>query len=360
MTRILIAGGGTGGHIYPAISIAQALKKKDPLLEVHFVGTTHGLEKKIVPREGYPLHFILAGALNGVSVFRKIISLMLLPLGVVQSCILILKLRPKTILGVGGYASGPTMLAGFLLCRRLGIFEPNSYPGLTNRWLGRLVSDIFVNFEATKKFFRNAQVVGIPVRQELVSAEKVPSASSSNDPFRILIFGGSQGARGINKTVLEAVKRGGPWLQNSEIVHQIGAADFFEVKAEYTKLGKKNIESHEFLYDMPLRYSWAHLVLCRAGASTLAELAACHKASVLVPFPAASDNHQLRNAQSLEERQAAIIIEQKDFTPEKFISIVEEFRKSPLKSAQLEEKIHKFYIPKCAEKIAEKLLKDNK
>ena len=356
---VVIAGGGTGGHIYPAIAVAQALRKLNPQLPVDFVGTKKGLETKIVPRENFPLHFVNVGALNSVGVLTKILTLLILPVAVLQGVLLLLKLQPKIVLGVGGYASGPVMLAGILvrpfLKLKLTIFEPNAYPGLTNRWLAKTVDESFTNFEVTARFFKNPSVVGIPVREGLN-----PQAPTVHGSFRVLIFGGSQGARGINLTVLEAIKKGlansggtPSWLQGVEIVHQIGATDFKQMDVEYKKLNAPGVQWFEFLYDMPERYRWCDMVVCRAGASTLAELAACRKAAVLVPFPFAADNHQKENADALVKGNAALMILQKDFSADKFISVISELRADRRKLKTFEEEIGKFYRPQSAEKIAD-------
>jgi UDP-N-acetylglucosamine--N-acetylmuramyl-(pentapeptide) pyrophosphoryl-undecaprenol N-acetylglucosamine transferase len=349
---LLIAGGGTGGHIYPAIAVAQTLKKMKPDVVVDFVGTTKGLESKIVPRENFPLHFIQIGALNAVGVLTKIMTLLSLPRAILQSMRLILKLKPKVILGVGGYASGPVMIAAIILRpfmkTKLALFESNAYPGFTNRWLSRWVEHSFTNFEASTGFLNHSLVVGLPIRSGLV-----PQPRSEHKALRVLVFGGSQGARGINTTVVEAVKRGGLWLDGVEIVHQIGSRDFKSVDEQYKSINLRNVQWFEFLYDMPERYKWADLVVCRAGASTLAELAACQKAAVLIPFPFAADNHQQENADALAKQEAALMILQKDFTPEKFTEVVELFKNDRSQLKIFENRIAKFYIPQSAERISQ-------
>ncbi|MDZ4678021.1 MAG: undecaprenyldiphospho-muramoylpentapeptide beta-N-acetylglucosaminyltransferase [Oligoflexia bacterium] len=348
---IFIAGGGTGGHIYPAIAVAEALKKINPKLQIFFIGTRGGLEIKIVPKEGYPLHFIDIGALNNVGIGRKLMTFIRLPMAIIQSIRLLMQFQPRIVLGVGGYASGPVMLAAKLLGVRIVLFEPNAQPGLTNRWLASLVEKAFVNFEVTRSTFSNADVVGIPIRTGLF-----PKARQEHRRFRILVFGGSQGARGINTIVLDAVKRGGDWLDKVEIIHQIGNRDYHDMDVEYQKLGLENVQCFEFLYDMPERYAWADLVVSRAGASTLAELAACRKASVLIPFPDAADNHQQCNAEALVKENAATMILQKEFTPEKFIQTVTGFMDQPEKLRESEENISKFFKSQSAEKIAHYLI----
>ncbi len=350
MKTLLLAGGGTGGHIYPAIAIAQAFRKRFPASRIVFVGTAKGLETKIIPREGFPLELIKVGALNNVGIFRKLLTILLLPIAGVQAIWIVLKNRPDFVIGVGGYASGPVVLASSLLFRRTYLFEPNAYPGLTNRWLSWFVKRAFVNFKDTCRYFRNPQVVGIPVRQDLV---QLPRTREKN--LKVLIFGGSQGARGINNTVIEALKLGGSWQDRVEIVHQTGRLDFKRLEQEYMKMRLPHVQCYEFLYDMPQRYAWADLVVCRSGASTLAELAAMHKAAILVPFPQAADNHQHKNAEVLSLRNAAILIPQAEFTPQKFIETLSKFIESPETLENLESEISKFHISDSATNLVNSL-----
>lgn len=376
---ILIAGGGTGGHIYPAIAIAQAIQEINPSCPVAFVGTHQGLEKKIIPREGYKLYFIKAAALNNVGMLAKLLSLLLLPVGILQSIFLILKLKPKVVLGVGGYASGPMMLAAVLMCKKTAVFEPNAHPGLTNRKLARFVNIAFVNFEVTKKFFKNALLFGMPVRksveEQLLSkvqkdfsvsaAETSQIQANTKSKINLLVFGGSQGARGINKTILEAVKTDPSWLKDFNVVHQIGATDWAYFDDEYKKFFEQNdylnaptpsFQWFEFLYDMPERYQWADFVLCRAGAATISELAAIGKAAILVPFPYAADNHQQKNAEALFEKNAADLILQKDFDAKRFISEIYKLKNNPNRIYEFEKSIKQFHKTGAAQKTAERLL----
>jgi UDP-N-acetylglucosamine--N-acetylmuramyl-(pentapeptide) pyrophosphoryl-undecaprenol N-acetylglucosamine transferase len=339
--------------------LPKLLEKHDPKIQIDFVGTSTGLETKIVPRENFPLHLINVGALNSVNFFTKILTLFLLPVAVVQAGLLLLKLRPRFVLGVGGYASGPVMLAAVILKpflkTKLALFEANAMPGLTNRWLAQNTQVAFTNFEASNKYFKTPLTVGMPIRTGLSFSEDKPRRSS-NTKLHVLIFGGSQGARGINLTVSEAVKNGGSWLDNIEVVHQIGSTDFKRFDELYKSIQPKQVKWFEFLYDMPERYKWADLVICRAGASTLAELAACHKAAVLVPFPFASDNHQQENADAIAKENGAIVILQKDFTPEKLAQLVEGFKNQPDKLSQYENGIGQFFKARSAERVAEMLI----
>lgn len=352
--RVLIAGGGTGGHIYPAIAVAQTLKRRNPEIDIQFIGAKQGLETTIIPREGYPLHLLTVGALNQVSLLTKIVSMLVLPWAVIQSIKVILKVKPQVILGVGGYASGPAMLAAAVLRTPSYIFEPNAHPGLTNRWLSSFVKKAFLNFEASRKYFKLSEVVGIPVREGLDFKEK---NNSLNLDFQVLVFGGSQGARGINVTVIEAVKNGGDWLNGVKLIHQIGRTDFKKMSEQYELIKSDKVEWFEFLFDMPQRYKIADLVVCRAGASTLAELAATHKAAVLVPLPTAADDHQRSNAEALVDQGAAIRVVQRDFTAEKFSQLVSDFKLHREKLKILEDKIASFYKSGSADKIATELEK---
>jgi len=354
---IVIAGGGTGGHLYPALSICEVIKKREPQTNIHFVGTAKGLEVDIVPRSGYKLELIKVGTLKGTGVFSKIKTLLGIPSAIFQSIQILRRLNPRVVLGVGGYASGPVMLAASLLRIPRVLFEPNAFPGLTNRWLAKFVNHAFITFSAAQKFFRpdKTTLVGLPVRGALK-----PVAREGHQKLRILIFGGSQGALGVNNTVIKAVEDAAAtrasWLEQAEIVHQTGKVHFANLHDRYGKLRLSQIEVTEFIHDMDRRYAWADVVVCRSGASTLQELACCHKAAVLIPFPFASDDHQKKNAEAYSEKEAAILVVQKDFTPEKFVSIIQDFLEHREKITELEERIAPFYVPNSAEKIAQALL----
>ena len=369
--RLLVAGGGTGGHIYPALAIAAEVMARGPANEIHFVGTARGLETKIIPPTGYRLHLLPGGALNNVGLRQRIATLVALPLAILKGIALLWRVRPTHILGVGGYASGPLLLAAILTFRRVYVFECNAIPGLTNRWLAPFVKLAFLNFQETMRFFYHSEVVGIPTRAGLA-----PTARQAHQKLRILIFGGSQGARGINLAVIEAIEKSmganespparmesknADWLSQVEIVHQIGARDFVVMKKRYEALGGKattNPQCLEYLHDMPERYAWADLIFCRAGASTIAELAVCHKAAVLIPFPDAADNHQWENAKVLADAGAAHLVSQKEFTSDKFAELVGEYLadRSPL--ALMEQKIANFAKPDCAKHLVDILLAD--
>lgn len=310
--RVVIAGGGTGGHIIPALAIADELKAECGA-EILFIGTPRGLESRLVPAAGYALRMIEVGQLKNVSLATRARTLLDLPMGLMRCRKLLREFRPDVVVGVGGYASGPAMGAAILLGIPTLAFEPNAYPGLANRLVGRWVKAAAVNFAPAAKYFRNAQVTGIPVREEFFRLRPRPADA----PPHLLVFGGSQGARALNTampqiaaSLLEAV----PGLT---ILHQAGARHAESTLADYEASGapRERWQVHAFLDDMPRRFEAADLVLARSGASTVAELAAAGKPSLLIPFPQAADDHQRRNAEALVEAGAARMMLEKELTP---------------------------------------------
>lgn len=300
--RVLIAGGGTGGHIIPALAIARELRDAHGA-EIRFVGTARGLETKLVPEAGFPLELIRVGQLKNVSITTRLRTLADLPLGVVRCVGLIRSFRPHVVVGVGGYASGPAMMAAILLRVPTLAFEPNAVPGLANRLVGKWVSAAAVNFEETRRYFRNARVTGIPVRREFFAIAEKPPGSTQ----KLLVFGGSQGARIFNEVMPKIAKSLMEEMPGLRILHQAGAKFAETVEAAYAAGGADATrwEVAAFLDDMPRRFADADLILCRSGASTVAELAAAGKAALLVPLPTAADNHQLKNAEVLRAAGAA-------------------------------------------------------
>ncbi len=358
--NVVIAGGGTGGHIYPGIAIARAIKAQHPDYEVHFVGTLAGLENKIVPREGFPLHHISIGKLNHAgSLKSKIMTILGFPRAFVQCIALLMELKPQAVLGVGGYASGPFVLVASMLGFRTAIWEPNAFPGMTNRWLSRVVGKSFVVFEEAAKFLKSGAIsqVGLPIRKEveaLAKKETPVNIGKERQEFHILVFGGSQGARSINTAVQAAVLMGGEWLSNTKIIHQTGSADYANVLKAYE--GLDQVETHEYLYQMEKSYEWADLVICRAGASTVAEVAACGKPAIFIPLPWAADDHQRKNVEALLEQKAASMILQEDLTPEFLIQKIVSLKKDSQSREEMRKNLAKFYKPQAAEKMAELLL----
>lgn len=306
--RVLIAGGGTGGHIIPALAVARELEERHGA-EVLFVGTPRGLETRLVPNAGFELELINIGQLNRVSLQTQIRTLFNLPLALGSCLRLLWHFRPGAVLSVGGYASGPASAAALLSGIPVMALEPNAMPGLSNRLIGRFVKAAAVNFPAAGRYLRNAEVTGIPVRPEFFSLAPTPQV-----PPRLLIFGGSQGARLFNNTLPKIVAQLLQAVPGLSILHQCGPRFLAETEAMYHASGADPLfwSVKPFLDDMPSRFGWANLVLCRSGASTVAELAAAGKPSLLVPFAAAADNHQKRNAEEMVRAGAAVMLEERD------------------------------------------------
>jgi UDP-N-acetylglucosamine--N-acetylmuramyl-(pentapeptide) pyrophosphoryl-undecaprenol N-acetylglucosamine transferase len=313
--RVVIAGGGTGGHIYPGIAVAQELVNRRPDAAVSFAGTASGLEARIVPREGFPLDVIRSAGLKGKGLRDRVRGAWLLPLGLGDAWRILLARRPQVVVGVGGYSSGPVVLAAALRRVPTLVLEQNATPGLTNRLLSWVVDAAAVTYPETRRFFgAKAFVSGNPVRRELMAA--LGQGGDSHDLAgrpEVLIVGGSQGAHAINVAMVEAA----PELAASDtpvrVVHQTGARDLAMVRAGYER-AKVDAEVEPFLFDMGRRIARASLIVCRAGATTLAELAAAGKPAVLVPLPTATDDHQRLNAEVLVKAGAAEMILQRDLT----------------------------------------------
>ena len=314
--RVLIAGGGTGGHVIPALAIAREVRDAYEA-EVRFVGTARGLETRLVPEAGFPLELIHVGQLKNVSLATRVRTLLDLPLGILRCIGLLRSYRPQVVVGVGGYASGPAMLAAILLRVPTLAFEPNAAPGLANRLAGRFVTAAVVNFEETTRYFRGARVTGIPVREDFFSIiPKAPGISK-----RLLVFGGSQGARVLNQimpTILFPLLRDVPGLT---VLHQSGPRTEAETRQAYLDTGADELrwQVSAYLNDMPARFAEADLILCRSGASTMAELAAAGKASLLVPFAGAADDHQRKNAEVFVKAGAGRMVLERELSSQVLI-----------------------------------------
>jgi UDP-N-acetylglucosamine--N-acetylmuramyl-(pentapeptide) pyrophosphoryl-undecaprenol N-acetylglucosamine transferase len=347
---ILIAAGGTGGHLFPGIAVADELKARDPETRVVFVGTPRGLESRLVPKAGYELEMLPILPLNGVGLARMVKGVLALPWAMVKAVQLVRRRRPEAVLGVGGYAGGPIVLVAALLRIPTVVLEPNAKPGFTNRVLKPFVRHAACSYEETRREFGSKGVVtGNPVRggfARLAPKWHVP-------PLTLLTFGGSQGARIINRTLVAAIPRL-PGPEQLKLVHQTGPASRDEVAEGYNAAGRK-AEVLAFLDDMETRFAQADLVLCRSGATTAAELTAAGKASVLVPFARAADDHQRGNARALEAAGAARMIEEKDLTPERLAAVVTELLNDPAKLTAMEEAARKLARPDAAARVADLL-----
>jgi UDP-N-acetylglucosamine--N-acetylmuramyl-(pentapeptide) pyrophosphoryl-undecaprenol N-acetylglucosamine transferase len=315
--RVLIAGGGTGGHIIPALAVANELVERYAA-EVLFVGTARGLEMRLVPEAGFNLRLVNVGQLKNVSLATRLRTLINLPRSIIDCRRLIREFKPSVVLGVGGYASGPAMVAALQFKIPAMAFEPNAIPGLANRLVGKRVQAAAVNFASAAKWFHNAEVTGIPVRPEFFSLQP----PSDPNPH-LLIFGGSLGARVLNThlpKIIESLLEAIPGLT---VLHQSGLRHFEPTQAAYAKSGAdpSRWQVLPFIEDMPARFAQANLVMSRSGASTVAELAAAGKPALLVPFAAAADDHQRRNALEMVKAGAAEMLDEWDLdVPGKLLS----------------------------------------
>ena len=351
--RVLIAGGGTGGHVIPALAIARELRDVHGA-EVRFVGTARGLETKLVPEAGFRLELVRSGQLKNVSLMTRVRTMLDLPLGVMRCVGLIRGFRPGVVVGVGGYASGPAMLAAVVMGVPTLAYEPNAVPGLTNRWVGRRVSAAAVAFAQTTRYFRGAEVTGVPVRPEIFRLAPRPVGAAP----RLLVTAGSNGALVFNQTMPRIVAGLLEAVPGLTIVHQAGVRRLEETRAEYAASGadpaRWSVEG--FLTDMPAQYAAADVVLARAG-STIAELCAAGKPSVLVPLPTAADDHQRRNAEVLAEAGAAEMLLQRDVTPESLRSALVALLNDGARRAEIAERARSLAKPGALEKIAAMVLR---
>ena len=348
--RVIIAGGGTGGHIIPALAIADELKSAYGA-EILFIGTPRGLESKLVPQAGYPLSLIQVGQLKNVSLATRARTLLDLPLSLLRCRKLLRDFRPDAVVGVGGYASGPAMGAAILYGVPTLAFEPNAFPGLANRLVGKRVSAAAVNFGPAAKYFRNAQITGIPVRNEFFRLAPRPAGA----PPHLLVFGGSQGARALNTFMPQIVAPLLEQLPGLTILHQAGARHAETTLAAYQASGAPSgrWQVHAFLDDMPRRFEAADLVLARSGASTVAELAAAGKPSLLIPFPQAADDHQRKNAEVLADAQAAVMMLEADLTPDKLLATLLRLLGDSAGLAAMAERARTLAHPDAAHRIGE-------
>jgi UDP-N-acetylglucosamine--N-acetylmuramyl-(pentapeptide) pyrophosphoryl-undecaprenol N-acetylglucosamine transferase len=305
--RVVIAGGGTGGHLYPGIALAHEFMRVRPGSSVLFVGTERGLESRVVPREGFELATIRVRGLVGRGVLRAAVTLARLPGALLQAVTVLRRFRPDLVVGVGGYAAGPTIAAARLLRRTIVLLEQNVLPGVTNRWLAPIADLVVASFEESRAAFRGrVEVLGNPVRPAVVSAGRtaLPDAPS------ILVFGGSQGARAINRAMVGAL----PTLSKIEglsIVHQTGQADCADTMRAYDAAGVAATVT-PYVDDMGAAYARAALVVARAGATTVAELTACGRPAIVIPYPHAAHGHQERNARAVEAAGAGVVILERD------------------------------------------------
>jgi len=349
--RCVIAGGGTGGHLFPGIAVAEAFKEKEEGNEVLFIGTERGIEVRVLADGKFPLKTVRALPLKGRSLSGKVSALAAVPLAVLEALSILKAFRPHLVLGVGGYASGPALVAAWLLGIRRAIHEQNMVPGMTNQVLKWFSQRVFVSFEEARRYFpeKKTRVTGNPIRKEFTLCSK---RVQKGDRFTVLIFGGSAGAHRINEAAKEALDGLRAIRPSIRFIHQTGRADLESVSRAYRQKGFDALV-RPFFEDMPARYGAADLVLCRAGASTIAELAACGRGAILVPYPFAAHQHQLVNARRLVGLGASRMIEDKDLDGASLAKAILYLHSHPEELRSMEEAIGRVSRPRAAQEIVE-------
>lgn len=350
---LVIAGGGTGGHLYPGIAVARELMRQVPAATVSFAGTSRGLEARVVPREGFELDVIRSAGLKGKSMAAVLRGAAMLLPSLVDAWRLISRRRPSVVVGVGGYSSGPVVLLAALRGVPTMVLEQNAVPGLTNRLLARVVRSAAVSYETTVAYFGSrAFVSGNPVRSEFFPSPQAPSRDGL--PSRVLVLGGSQGARAINSVLPETAALVRQDCPDVAFVHQTGLRDVDRARAAYASAAVPATVEAFFDRLSDLVHD-ADLVICRAGATTLAELAAAARPAVLVPFPAATDDHQRRNAEVLVEAGAAVMIEERHLSAERLAATVVALLADPGGLATMRRAMAGFARPDAATRIVHQI-----
>jgi UDP-N-acetylglucosamine--N-acetylmuramyl-(pentapeptide) pyrophosphoryl-undecaprenol N-acetylglucosamine transferase len=353
--RLIIAGGGTGGHLFPGVAIAEEVKARDPGAEVLFVGTRRGIEARVLPKLGLPLELIDASGLKTVGALGALRGLARVPRALWQSRRIVREFRPDAVIGVGGYASGPLVLAAWMARVPTAILEQNSIPGLANKILGKIVRAVFLAFDETRRFFAPRRVIlsGNPIRRalrdQLLAA--APAADQAGGKLRVFCFGGSLGARAVNALMVDAAAALGRRGVAVELVHQTGPDERAAVEERYRAAGVA-ADVRDFIDDMAAEYRRAELVIARAGATTVAELAAVGRPAILIPFPFAADNHQERNAAALAAAGAALVFRQSELDGDRLAAAIQGLAEDRERLARMREAMRALARPDAAAEIA--------
>lgn len=343
----LMAGGGTGGHVIPAIAVARELQKRGH--RVVFVGIERGVEARLVPQAGFPLEFIRVGGMLGLGLLKKMQSALQLVTGTVKQSRRFASQRPDAVFSMGGYVAGPPVFAAILHKIPVVVMEPNAVPGFMNRQTARFVRHALISFSETERYFPKGrtELTGLPVREAFFHLAPKPLGGT----FTILITGGSQGSRTLN----DAARASWPLFKNSNLpvrfLHQTGLATFETIRDEFAATGLPGDVS-AFFQDMPAMFAQADLIVCRSGAGAVAELAAAAKPSILIPFPFATDQHQLKNAQAFENAGASRLFIDKDWTGQAFFDTVSTLLRTPERLTQMSQAARKLAHPGAAERAA--------
>lgn len=346
----MVAGGGTGGHLFPALAVADALKRRRPEVEITFVGAHRGLEARLVPAAGYPLRTLRMSGLKGAGAAAKAVGTGTAALAVARCTAWMVRRRPNLVIGVGGYASGPAVLSAKLLGIRTMVMEQNHFPGATNRWLAPRVDAVCVPSTAARERLGGRGIVtGNPVREAFTRIGDPPGGPQ----LHLLVFGGSRGARSINRALAAALPELARLAEPPRIVHQTGPEDAASAARSVDAYPAGSYEAQAFLDDMAARLAWADLVVCRAGATTLAELAAAGRPAVLVPFPFAADDHQRLNAEAVREAGAAVVLLDRELDGPTLAAAVSSLAADPDRRRRMARAARALARPDAAERIAE-------
>jgi len=358
--KILIAAGGTGGHIYPGIAVAKEILRRDAKSKVLFVGTARGLETKIVPENGFELALINSAGLKNVGLLGQLKGLLILPKSFFEARRIIKSFQPDAVVGAGGYVTGAVLLTASLMRVPTLVMDSNALPGFTNRRLAPFVTKAALTFEEAVKFFgKKAVVTGNPVRKEFFD---IPPKARDNFKFSVLIFGGSQGAKAINNVMVDALEHLQAFKDKLFITHQTGESDFETVQKGYAENNWQTADVRKYISDMVSEFAETDLIISRAGATTCAEVAAAGKAAIMIPLPTAADDHQRKNAEALQTTGAARMILQKDLSGEILAKEITEFINEPEKISAMETAAKKLAKRDAAERtvaLIEQLAKKN-
>jgi len=345
--KVIIAGGGTGGHLFPGIAVAREIQRRRPGSTILFVGAQQGIETKIVPREGFELRTLPIGGVKGLGIGRQVRNLIGMASGVFKARTILRDFKPDAVIGVGGYASFPMLSAAVLAGLPRVIMEQNAIPGLANRVLGKWMNFVAVTDARTRSFFgERAIVTGNPVRPEFKSIGPKRHAA----PYTILVFGGSQGAQSINRAVMDGLDSLLDWKEQLRFVHQTGERQLEEVKNAYGSRGF-HADVRTFFDNFHEQYAAADLIVSRSGATTVAEIKAAGRAAILIPFPFAADDHQTKNARAMADDNAAVLISNAELNGKRLADAIRELIGNPGRLQEIESNARRIAILDAEERI---------
>ena len=347
LKRVVIMAGGTGGHVFPGLAVAEVMRDDD--VEVHWLGTEKGIESRLVPEADIPFHEITISGVRGKGTTSLILAPFKMLRAVFQSYRHLRALKPDVVIGFGGFVSGPGGAAAWLLGLPLVVHEQNAKPGMTNKWLAKVAKRVLQGFPDAFKPAEKVMTVGNPVRADIEEMPAPDSRARGNGQWRLLMIGGSLGAQALNRLLPEALSLL-PLDVRPEVLHQTGGKHLESTKMDYDSVGL-HVKLVPFLKDMAEAYSWADMVLCRAGALTVSELCAAGVGAILVPYPHAVDDHQTANAQFMVNQSAGLCIQQKMLTPQKLADILRQFAESPAARAAMAKAAYRSRNLNVAEKI---------